>query len=139
MAKDAAKVAADWAQKLAASTQKIKDGVMSVSESPTAKAARNPQGYLSGVQQAVADGSWQAGLQRVSLADWQQAMLNKGVNRVGTGATAAQPKFAQFMAKLLPFQEAAKRNLDSAMPRGDFSANQQRMLAWSNAMHEFKK
>ena len=139
MAKDAVKVAADWAAKLGAAGSKIKDGVQAVTVSPTQKAAARADAFVNGVTQAVSSGKWQRGLQSVSLADWQNAMINKGVNRIGAGAQAALPKMTAFMQKLLPFQENALRNLDSQAPRGDFGANLQRMMAWAELMHQFKK
>lgn len=139
MAKDPSKVAQEWASKLGSSVNKMKEGVSAVTEAPTMKAARESSRYLSGVQEAVASGKWQRGLQAVSLQSWQDAMNGKGAARVATGATAAIPKMTQFMSKLLPYQENVKRSLDSTTPRGDFSTNIQRMVAFAQAMHEFKK
>lgn len=128
MAKSASQVAQKWASRLGAATQAVKDGVQSVTVSPTSKAASQASAYLNGVQEAVSSGKWQRGLNRVSLADWQNAMLNKGVNRIATGATAAIPKMEQFQSQWLPYMDQLKAKLNS-MPRGDKAANQARMNA----------
>ena len=126
--RSAAQVAQKWARDLAASTETIRQGVEGVTESPTAKAAARADAYLRGVQQAVADNKWQNGLNRVSLQQWKDDMLTKGLPRIATGASQAEPKFQQFMSEFLPHIEAGQRLLQS-MPRGDLNQNIQRMVA----------
>ena len=138
-AKNAADVAKKWAQNLTAATQSIQQGVQGVTTAPTALAAAQAQAFVTGVTNAVASGKWQAGLNRVTLQDWQTAMIQKGIPRVGPGATAAQGKFAAFMNQLLPFQQSLSQQLQQ-MPRGDINANIQRMVFWATQMHQnFKR
>ena len=128
MAKSPQQIAQKWARDLAASTETIRQGVEAVTESPTAKAAARADAYLRGVQQSVADGKWQAGLNRVSLAQWKDDMLTKALPRIASGASAAEPKFAAFMSEFMPYIEQGLRQLDS-MPRGDLNQNIQRMVS----------
>lgn len=137
--KTAAQVAAKWSQNLANSQQSIKDGVNGVQTSPTALAAANPQGYLQGVQNAVANGTWAAGLNRVSLQDWKNAMLNKGLGRVATGAAQAQPKVQAAMGPLLQFIYDTRDQINSANPRGSLQQNIQRSVAMQQAMAGYKR
>jgi len=135
MAKTPTQVAEKWASNLGAAGQAIKDGVNGVTTSPTALAAAAEARYISGVQAAVSNGKWQAGLARVTLQDWKDSMLNKGVARIGPGATASKGKFAAFMTKLLPFQS----NLIASLPpRGDLAANIQRMTMFAQGMNTFR-
>lgn len=122
-------IAQNWQRGLANSTEKMKQGIQAVSVAPTAKAAARVDAMVAGVQRAAAEGKIQAGLMRVSLQDWQQAMLQKGVTRVASGAQAAVGKFEGFMAQFLPHLEAGMRALDN-MPRGDLEQN----LARANAL-----
>ena len=138
MAKNAADVAQKWAANLGGSTAAIKSGVQGVTVAPTAAAAARQDAFIQGVQQSVASGKWQAGLSRVSLQDWQQAMLNKGLGRIGPGAAAAQGKFQSFMNQLLPFQASLQQQL-AATPRGDLNQNIQRMIQWAQGMANFKR
>lgn len=137
--KTAAQVAAKWSTNLTNATQSMKDGVNAVQTSPTQLAAANPQGYLQGVQQAVATGKWAAGLNAVSLQDWKNAMINKGLPRVGTGATQAQPKVQQAFAPLLQFIYDARDQVNAANPRGSLQQNIQRSVAMQQAMAQYKK
>lgn len=105
-----------WQRKLSAAGTDIQNGVSRVTESPTAAAARNIQGYLQGVQDAVQSGKLQAGLQRVTLQQWQSQMTNIGIPRISAGAQAALPKMQQFMADFLPYEDAGVAQV-RAMPK----------------------
>lgn len=127
MAKNAQDVANKWAQRLGAATDSIRQGVQGVTVNPAQKAAARADAYAAGVAQAVADGRYQRGLQKVSLASWQEAMITKGIPRVAAGANAGKQKMADFMQKWLPHQAALQSKL-AAMPRGDLQTNIQRMI-----------
>jgi hypothetical protein len=92
-----------WSRRLAASTPDIQAGVQRLTTSPTQQAAGKQDKYVQGVQEAAQNGKWRAGLERVSLSQWQAATINKGVPRIASGAQAAQPKMQQFMAEFLPY------------------------------------
>jgi hypothetical protein len=130
-------VANKWAARLASATDAIRQGVQSVTVSPTQKAAQRTDSYLSGVQRAVTSGKYQRGLQRVSLADWQNAMLNKGLPRVASGAAAAKDKMTAFMSKFLPYVDGLQAKLAN-QPRGDLSQNIARMVTAVEYMAAFK-
>lgn len=125
-------IAAEWAQRLAASTQKIQSGVQAVSVSPGAAAARQKAAWLAAVQ-ANAD-KWARRVSAVQVGDWQAAMINKGIPRIATGASAAQPKFTAFMTRLLPAINTAKAGLPA---RGNLQQNIARMTQFVTAMSQF--
>lgn len=127
-----------WATNLGGAGEKIREGVNNVSEAPTAKAAKAVDRYLAGVQKAVSDGSYVAGLNRVSLQDWKDAMLNKGITRVTSGATVAKPKMREFLAEVQPHIEQGQRMLES-MPKGTLDQSKARAIAWIDHMAKFKK
>lgn len=124
----AAQAASNWASKMGQSGEKMKMGIMAVTSSPTAKAAARADAYLAGVMRAVNSGKFAASLNRVSLQQWQQAAVNKGVPRVAAGAAEGKQKFQDFMTQFLPWIEQGKQKLES-MPRGDIEANINRMVA----------
>lgn len=131
-------VAQAWANNLSASTQKITQGVQAVTVSPTQQAAQQASAYLSGVQQAVSSNKWQNALMGVSLSQWQQATVTKGVPRIATGAQAAVPKMTAFMQQLLPYVNQLQQSLQ-ATPRGSLEQNIARMNAWTRGMAQFSK
>ncbi len=134
MAANAQQAAQDWAAHLAASTDKITRGVQSVTTSPGTAAARQKAAYLANVQ--AAGDKWASRVSAVSTAEWQQAVQTKGIPRIAGGAQAAQPKFEQFMAQLIPFVESAKGSLQA---RGGLEQNIARMTAFTRAMAGFKR
>jgi hypothetical protein len=111
MAKDPATVAALWASRLQNAQAEIRTGVMAVTEAPGVRAVRNQAGYLAGVQNSVA--KWARNTSAVTLNDWQTAMVEKGLPRVGPGAQAAQPKMARFFQAFLPYVEQGAQQVRS--------------------------
>lgn len=128
-----------WARGMSSSAEKMKAGVNAVTESPTAAAARASDRYLQGIQRAVSSGKWAAGLNSVSLQDWKQSMLDKGIPRVATGAQAAKGKMQNFLAQFLPYVKAGVDQINSSMPRGDLETNIARSAAMARYNANFKK
>lgn len=138
MAKTPADIAKKWANNIGAATESIRSGVQAVTTSPTQLAANAQDRYVAGVQRAVSSGKWQAGLQRVSLQDWQQSMLQKGIPRIGSGATQAIPKFTAFMQQFLPYVQQGVQQLAS-MPRGSLDQNIARAVFMMQHNAQFKR
>jgi hypothetical protein len=127
-------IAANWASKMAGASANATAGAQAVQQSPGQAAAAQSVAYQQGVAANVQ--KWQTNVGAVSTAQWQQAYITKGIPRMASGAQAAQPKVAAFQAQLQPFQQALKSSLP---PRGPAGQNDQRMLAWSAGMRQFKK
>lgn len=134
MATNPQDAAAAWASRLAGSTDKITKGIQSVTVAPGQAAARQANVWVQNT--TAAKDKWQSNVAAVTLADWQDAAINKGVSRIAGGAQAAQPKFAQFMTELLPHIERTKASLPA---RGNLDQNIQRMVAFSRGMATFKR
>lgn len=115
MAKDPAQVAQTWANRLGASSQEITQGVQRVTVPPGEKAAQQVDAYIAGVQRAR--DKWVRNVSSVTLGQWQQAMIQKGIPRISSGAAAAQPKVEAFMRSFLPYVEQGAAAV-RAMPKG---------------------
>lgn len=129
---DPAAAAAKWAQNLSQATAAITAGVQSVQTAPGVKAAAQKQVWVNNT--TAAQNKWAQRTAAVPLGDWQSAMINKGVPRISSGATAAVPKMQTFMTKLLPYINS---QVSSLPPRGDLGANINRMVAFTQAMAKF--
>lgn len=134
MAQTPEQIAAKWATGLSGATQRITDGVNAVNVAPGQAAARQADVWAANT--AAAKTKWATNTGKVSLSDWQQAMITKGAPRIASGATAAQPKFAAFMTQLMPFIATQKASLP---PRGNLDQNINRMTAFARGMATFKK
>lgn len=128
-----------WANGMSNATEKIKAGVNAVTQSPTAAAAAAVDRMVAGIQKAAASGKIQASLLAVSTQDWKDAMLNKGVPRVASGAQAAKPKMQAFLQQFLPYLQSGVQQIDATMPRGDLETNIQRAALMMRHNAQFRK
>lgn len=135
-AKDPAAVAAKWAQNLGSATQHIQAGVDAVQTAPGQKAAAQKNLWLQQLQ-ANAD-KWARNVSAVSLTDWQQAMRDKGIARIGTGAQAAIPKMTSFLGQFLPHVESVAQQV-RAMPKGGLANAEARVLAQMRGNAAFRR
>lgn len=135
-AKDPTAVAQKWAQNLGSATQHIQAGVDAVTVAPGQKAAAQKQLWLSQLQ-ANAD-KWATNVSRVSLTDWQQAMRDKGIARISTGAQAAIPKMTSFLTQFLPHVENVAQTV-RAMPKGGMANAEARVLAQMRGNAQFRR
>lgn len=126
--------AANWAQRLASSTDRINRGVQAVTTAPGQAAARQKEVWAQNV--ASSKDKWASRVAAVPLADWQQAMTQKGVQRVASGAQAAQPKMEAFMSQLLPYIASGQGALPA---RGTLDQNIGRMTQWVRHMANFQR
>lgn len=128
----AEEAAAKWASNLGASTSRIQAGVQAVTVAPGQSAARQKALWVQKV--AASQNKWATNVAAVSLASWQNDTINKGIPRIASGATAAQPKMQQFMGRLLPYIS----NQVNALPaRGDLEQNINRMTTFVRGMSKF--
>lgn len=110
---DAAAAAAKWQQRLSASTNDIKTGVMGVTVAPGQAAARQADVWIARVTQAR--DKWKRNVAAVSLQDWQDKMVNVGIPRIAQGASANQGKVTSFLTSFLPHVAAGQAKV-KAMP-----------------------
>lgn len=135
--KNATQVTAKWLRNAQGATQALQDGVNNVQVAPGTLAAAKADKMLQNITAAITSGKWAANVSAVSLADWKNAMLTKGVSRYGSGVAAAQPKFQAFMSKLLPFQANIQAQLAN-MPDLTLQDNIQRAVYMMTEMAKFK-
>lgn len=134
---NAASTAEKWKRGMQGAGTAIKEGVMAVKESPTAKAARAKDKMLAGVQRCIDDGSYEEGCNSVSLAEWQRLTLDKGLSRVSGGATDAASKMQDFYSQLLPFTAQVSADVQ-AMPNNNDAEADARLMAAVNKMRQFR-
>jgi hypothetical protein len=120
--KDPAKVAKKWSTNLQASGPSITDGVNAVTVAPSASAIKQQDVMLQNFTTAVTSGKWAKHLGKVSLADWQTAILTIGLQRITAGAAKALPKMTDFMTQWLPYMDQLKQKL-AQTPRGSLEQN----------------
>ena len=131
---DPATVAANWVAGLQSKSAKIEAGIRSVTVAPGQAAAR--QAAVWAQNTVAAQAKFARNSQAVSLAQWQEAAVTKGIPRIGSGAAASHDKMVSFFQKFLPAVASAKAALP---PRGTYDQNKARMVAMIDALHKFQK
>lgn len=126
-----------WGRRLKSAQQDISTGVMAVSEPPGVAAARQVDKMRSGILESLDNGTWQRAVEGVSLQDWQQAMIQKGIPRLSIGVDQAADKIRGNIDALLADVASSKDEVDR-MPNGSFADSIQRMTRFSELMHQKK-
>lgn len=130
--------AAKWSNRLSNSTQDIANGINAVTVAPGQKAAAKSAKMKANLNAAIDSGKWAQRVSGVTLQQWKDAAINKGVPRIAGGAQAAQPKMTAFLSQLFPYQDSLKSSLAS-MPDVTPTDNENRMLTWMRGMSKFKQ
>lgn len=138
MALNAAQVAAKWATRLQSSGEAMKAGVNAVTQSPTEAAANAKDRWIAGVQKAATEGTFESGLRAVSLSDWKQSYIDKGIPAVANAARVAQPKMEKFLRDFLPFADGVSQTV-AAMPKGTLQDSINRATAAITMLASYKK
>jgi len=130
--------ASKHARRLKGAIEDVRAGVERVSEAPTLKAAQKETKMLQKLQEAVSSGKWSSRLKSVSLEEWKQKTLSKGLNRIASGVDEAYQKQVQFAQQLLSYQNELLNKVER-MPDLTLEDSINRMTAWVRGMAQFKR
>jgi len=109
--KDPTDTAEKWGRNLKRSTDDIRKGVARVTEAPGVKAAQKKDKMKARLVAAIDDGTWQDRVKSVSLEDWKDKTINKGIARISAGVDAANGKVVEFHYQLADHQATIDREL----------------------------
>ncbi len=116
----------------------IADQVRKVTVAPTEVAAGKIDKMRTNFLKAVEEGKVERGLRRVSLSDWQNAMINKGVPRISQGLEQAENKIVEFNRQFYPYLERVQSEV-AAMPDTTLEDNIQRAVHNIRRISEFER
>lgn len=86
-----------WKRNIATAGESVKNGVNRMTVSPGVKAAAMKDKYLRRVQESANDGTYEAGQNSYTLQDYKDAVINKGISNMMTGASKISPRAMQSM------------------------------------------
>lgn len=95
------------ARRLKAAMPDIQRGVERVTTAPGKQAAAKQAKMKANINKAIDSGKWAKKVSAVSVSDWQQKTITKGIPRIASGIDAAADKVTAFASKLLPAVDAA--------------------------------
>lgn len=125
MASDPTTASNSWLAGMQGAASKITAGVNAVTVAPGQAAAR--QATVWAQNTAASQQKYAKNVSAVSLSEWQQATINKGVSRVASGAAASQDKYTAAMTQILPQISSIVQSLP---PRGTTDQNIQRAVTY---------
>ena len=115
---------------------KIKAGIDAVVKSPGVAAAEQIDVMVQNFLAAISDGSTEAALRNIDLAEWKRQALD-GVSRIGPGMERKREVIEAFHDQLQEYQLSYTRQIDG-MPKGTLAASRDRMLENFDRMAEFQ-
>lgn len=126
------------ARRLKGAVEDMRIGVQNVTVAPTIKAAAAIPKMRAKLLESIDSGKVERGLKRVSLGDWQTAMIDKGIPRVAAGVDGAALKIEAFYGELMPHIDKLQAEVKK-LPHVTFEDGIQRMTAFARGMHKFKR
>lgn len=124
-----------WGRRLNAAGQDIQNGVQRVQTAPGQAAAAAQQLMLQRLTDSVTSGVWARQVSKVSLADWQNAMVNKAIPRIPQGVATAQKNKAGNITALLSAVDNAAAQAN-ALPKGGIEQSIARATTFMRAMSQ---
>jgi hypothetical protein len=126
---------AAWSAGFSGATQTVTDGVNATNKDWAQRTIAAKNAILAGIQAAFTSGRWDQGVQRTGTQGWKQAMLQKGIPHMATGATVGAAHYAAFRAQWDSFAQQAVAALP---PRGSYEQNKQRSMQLQDSFHAAK-
>lgn len=126
------------ARRLKGAVEDMRIGVESVTTNPMEKAIKKIPKMRANLLKAIDDGKVARGMARVTLEDWKNAMVDRGIPRVATGVDAAAGKIEAFYGELLPHIDKAKAAIER-LPDVSLEDSITRMSTFVREMAKFKR
>ena len=112
-------------------------GIERVTEAPGLAAAAAQDRMKANLLESIDSGRWARNVAGVSVQDWKNAAINKGINRIGPGIDAAKVKNLPIIQRTLAAVETAQAEV-LTMPKGTLQDSINRMSTFVTRMHEAK-
>lgn len=130
-------IASKWSQRAAQAGPAYAAGVAAPKRPWAASTAAADQTWASGVQSAVTNGRFKAGVNKAGDSKWSAGASGKGAQRYpqGVQGPSAQTNYQNGFAKSA--QVLASLTLPGRLPKGD-PGNAQRSQAVATALHNAK-
>jgi len=126
------------AKRLKGSLEDIKKGVARVTEAPGAKAAKKADKMKANLVESIESGKWAERVASVSLDEWKDKMVTKGVPRIASGIDAAKDKVTDFASQLLPHIDKVVAEVNKK-PDLTIDDSIERVATFMRGMSKFKR
>jgi hypothetical protein len=135
----AAEATEKWARRTKAATQDMRAGVERVQNNPAEAAMASMDKMLANFIDAIESGKVRRGLERVTLQQWKDRMINVGVGRVAAGVdNKGAPKMDAFTREFFSHLEQVESEL-ADMPSTTLEDNINRAVHVMRRNAEFRR
>jgi hypothetical protein len=114
-----------------------RDGVLKTTKNPMQAAIAKKDKMVSNFNAAMDDGSWEDGLNAVSVEEWKQRTASKGGDNYARGVAASRDKIVDFQTQFTPVRRQVAAEVAS-MPDNTFEERLERMRANAMGLHQFR-
>lgn len=132
--KTAQQAAQNWQNSAGAAATNWQAGIQAYSGDWAGTTVAAYNNWVSGLANAQALGSWQAGINAAGTSGWKNATVAKAAN-YSTGFTAGAQEQQQAITKIM---NALGGIVPALPPRGTYSQNKARATALMDALHALK-
>lgn len=132
-----AQLAEKWARRLKGATPDIRLGIDRVTVAPGRAAAEQADKWQARLSLPETKRKWAARVGAVSLEDWKDAIINKGLIRIPAGVDGAVAKMEAFAEALIRYQNTGLTELDR-MPDLTLEDSIARQTWWTRYMARFE-
>lgn len=126
-----------WARNLKGSTGQIRNSVERMTEAPGKKAAAAKDTWVARMTDPSTHEKWARRVAGVSLSEWQERFVTKGIPNLSTGVDAASSKMEEYLSALFAYQDANVQKV-RAIPKLTNEDSKRRMLEWFDIMSKFR-
>jgi len=126
------------ARRLKGAIEDMRSGVEKVDVAPTKLAGEKVAKMKQRLIAKIDDGTWQKRVQAVTLDEWKNKMIEKGLNRVSAGIDASAEKVKDFASQLIPAVSSAQSKIQN-MPDITLEDSINRMNTFIREMAKFRK
>ena len=117
---------------------KYTSGVNAVQTNPASQAIAKRNKWVAAMQNPETHNKWEAGLSRVTLADWKNAAGTVGAQRYSQSADKAQSNYQDFAADFFPFLNNVQQQINN-MPDVTLEERIQKAVANMRAIAQYQR
>uniref|UniRef100_A0A6H1ZX97 Uncharacterized protein n=1 Tax=viral metagenome TaxID=1070528 RepID=A0A6H1ZX97_9ZZZZ len=125
------KAAERWAKKQIERARvagpEYEEGVKAPERDPIKAAIAANEKRVANLQRSITDRTWEKTMGKLTMADWQEPTLAKGVARFPAGVEAAEKKITNFVTKFRPLLDGIQSRV-RAMPQATDAQREARVL-----------
>jgi hypothetical protein len=114
------------------------NGVNDTQKNPMQRAKAKKEKLKLNFNQAVDNGTWEAGLDSVSFEEWKRLASTKGGERYASGVAASSDDIAAFHAEFAPHVQRVQAQIES-MPDTTPEQRIARMVANARELGKFRR